>query len=165
MVEKMSVRIVKLESMHVAYALGFGTGPEMQAWNMLFAWADKKGLLKDLHGVRFFGFNNPNPSPGSPNYGYEQWMTLSADVTGEGEVKIKEIAAASYAVTRCTLQNIGEKWQALVTWVEESDHRMSGSHPCLEECLTPEIFLPGAELSETEIFAKAEFDLYLPVNE
>ena len=92
-------------------------------------------------------------------------MTIPADVTGEGEVKVKEIAAATYAVTRCTLQNIGEKWQALVTWVEESGRRNINHVQCLEECLNAAIFLPGAELSEEEIFERSSFDLYLPVNE
>ena len=81
---ELDVRIVKLEPMRVASAYGFGTSPEEEAWGKLLAWARAKDLLNE--DVRFFGFNNPNPSPGSPNYGYEQWMTVGQDVEPEGRV-------------------------------------------------------------------------------
>ena len=45
----------------------------------------------DVEKARFFGFNNPNPSPGSPNYGYEQWLTVGPEVQAEGGIVIKEI--------------------------------------------------------------------------
>jgi hypothetical protein len=73
---ELNMRIVKLDAMRVASAQGFGENPEEQAWEKLLAWAEPQGLLADQDAVRFFGFNNPNPSPGSPNYGYDQWVTV-----------------------------------------------------------------------------------------
>ncbi|NNK92581.1 MAG: MerR family transcriptional regulator, partial [Acidimicrobiia bacterium] len=67
------VRIVELEAMRVAAALGFGPEPESEAWGKLMTWARATNHLDGTQ--RYFGFNNPNPMPGSPNYGYEQWMT------------------------------------------------------------------------------------------
>ena len=50
------VRIVKLESLHVAASLGFGASPEPQAWQKLQAWMQRHGIT-DLKSHRFFGFN------------------------------------------------------------------------------------------------------------
>ncbi len=151
----LDVRIVRMEPMRVASAHGFGTNPEEQAWNKILAFADAKGL--DRGTARFFGFNNPSPSPGSPNYGYEQWMTVGPDVGPEGEVIIKEIPARMYGVTRCEgLSNIGEVWRQLVLWFEDSAYRQPPHwHECLEELLTP----PGVPYEEYV------FDLYLPIAE
>jgi DNA gyrase inhibitor GyrI len=96
---ELDVRIVKLEPMRVASAFGFGEQPEYEAWEKILTWAKSVGIT-DFEGYRFFGFNNPSPSPGNPNYGYEQWMTVDADVQpGEG-IDIKEFAGGLYAVTR-----------------------------------------------------------------
>ena len=72
------VRIVNLEAMHIASALGFGKEPEGIAWNKILAFVAENNL-KDNKDIRYFGFNNPNPSAGSANYGYEQWVTVPDD--------------------------------------------------------------------------------------
>ena len=151
----LEVRIVDMEPMRVASALGFGETPEPLAWNKILAFAEAKGL--DTAAARFFGFNNPDPPPGSPNYGYEQWMTVGPDVQGEGEVEIKEIPARRYAVARCeSLSIIGQVWQDLVTWFEDSPYQKPPHfYECLEELLTPPD-LP---------FEEYVFDLYLPIAE
>jgi DNA gyrase inhibitor GyrI len=152
---ELDVRIVEMEPMRVASAHGFGESPEEEAWKRILAFAESKGL--DPRDARFFGFNNPSPSPGSPNYGYEQWMAVGADIAGEGEIVIKEIPARTYAVLRCEgLHVIGKRWQQLVTWFEDSAYRKPPHyHQCLEELLTaPDV--PPDDFS---------FDLYLPIVE
>ena len=147
----LDVRIVNLEPMHVAAAYGFGTNPEEQAWNKLLAWLKAKGV--DAKAQRFFGFNNPSPSAGSPNYGYEQWVITGSEVEADGEIKIKDFSGGLYAVTRCKLSHIGEVWQQLAAWRESSRYQ-AGQHQWLEEGLTP----PIDGFSE-----EAELDLYLPI--
>jgi AraC family transcriptional regulator len=149
------VQVVQMEPMRVASALGYGPSPESQAWEKILAFAESKGL--DRGTARFFGFNNPSPSPSSPNYGYEQWMTVSPDIQGEGEVTIKEIPARLYAVARCEgLSNIGRIWGQLVTWFEDSPYKKPPHwHQCLEELLVP----PKVP------FEAYVFDLYLPIAE
>ena len=73
---KLDVRIVQLEPLRVASALGFGPSPEAIAWEKILGWARQNGLpdaastgATGKPAPRFFGFNNPSPSPGSPNYG------------------------------------------------------------------------------------------------
>jgi DNA gyrase inhibitor GyrI len=149
----LQVRIVDLEPLRCAGGSGFGPEPEGLAWETLLKWAEPIGLLNKPH--RFFGYNNPDPSPGSPNYGYDQWITVDASLQAEAPIKIKEFPGGRYAVTRCEgVQNIYAQWQKLVAWREASKYRM-GQHQWLEELITP----PGAS------WDKAQFDLYLPIAE
>jgi DNA gyrase inhibitor GyrI len=149
---ELDVRIVRLEPMRVASAHGFGQSPEGEAWDKILAWAKSEGLLEELEAHRFFGFNNPDPSPGSPNYGYEQWITVGPNVEVEGDVELKDLSGGLYAVAPCKLSNIGEVWKQLVAWREDSPYKPA-YHQWLEECLT----LPGTPFDEME------FDLYLPI--
>jgi DNA gyrase inhibitor GyrI len=156
--DDLDVRIVELELMRVASYLGFGESPEVLAWEKLFAWARPEGLLEDPETYRLFGFNNPDPSPGSPNYGYEVWMTIAPDVAPGGEGRVVDFEGGKYAVTRCEVPEgnfdvIGQTWKKLVAWREDSPYRC-GTHQWLEESLpeTP----PGMEFV---------LDLYLPIAE
>ncbi|UCF28075.1 MAG: GyrI-like domain-containing protein [Chloroflexota bacterium] len=150
---ELPVRIVKLEPMTIASTYGFGEQPEIEAWEKLLSWAREKGL--NLKDHRFFGFNNPNPSPGSPNYGYEQWITVKKDEKPAEGIEIKEFSGGLYAVTRCEgLQHITEIWKQLAIWREESKY-LEAPHQWLEECFTP-------EATRIEDYV---FDLYAPIAE
>ncbi len=117
-----------------------------------------------MEDVRFFGFNNPDPSPGSPHYGYEQWITVGPDSAGERDVVIKAFSGGLYGVTRCRgLFNIGARWKQLGSWLERSDHT-SGKHQWLEESLNMNKPISTAEF---ENLAPEQFvtDLYVPIAE
>ena len=146
------VRIITLEPMHVASAHGFGPEPEGIAWDKILAFVEEKGL-NEVEGTRYFGFNNPNPAAGSPNYGYEQWVTIAPDVEATADVEIKDFTGGLYAVLRCEgVENIGAMWQELVAWSENSSYRR-GTHQWLEEVLTP----PPTPENEFVL------DLYMPI--
>jgi DNA gyrase inhibitor GyrI len=173
----LDVRIVRLEPSRVVAAYAFGSSPEMHAWESLLSWAKAKGLLNAPIAPnalsapnaptlpRFFGFKNPVPDPGSPNYGYEQWMTvapdvtadLTADVTANGEVQAKEFSGGLYAVTRCRLSEMRETWKRLTEWNEEGPYRLA-HHQWLEECLTPPVAVPATGTERDLVY-----DLYLPI--
>lgn len=136
---ELEVRVVHLEPMRVASVHAFSASPEYDALEKLMAWAKPKGLLDDPERHRVFGFNNPDPSPGSPNYGYEFWIVVGPDVEPEGEVTVKEFPGGLYAVTRCEVQEgedpgqvIPETWRRLVAWCEDSKYRVA-HHQWLEE--------------------------------
>jgi AraC family transcriptional regulator len=150
------VRMVRLEPMRVASAHGFGTSPESKAWDKILTWARAQGVPDEVQPGRFFGFDNPVPSPGSPNYGYEQWLVLDpdADVEASEDVTIKTFEGGLYAVARCKLPQIGATWKRLVTWRETSAYKC-GHRQCLEEALTP-VGTP---------FEDIVLDIYLPVVE
>ena len=133
--------------------LGFGASPELQAWRTLLDWAKAGGLLDAEAAPRFFGFNNPNPAHGSPNYGYEQWMTVGPDVAGGRWGDDQGVRRWAVPVTRCEgLQTITDSWHRLATWCEGSPYIM-GQHQWLEECFTP-------DAARIEDYV---FDLYLPI--
>lgn len=105
---------------------------------------------------RIFGFNNPDPTPGSPNYGYKFWITAGPEVQAEEGFTVKEFAGGLYAVTRCPVHDAGPDiptmWKKLVAWCEGSKYRMA-RHQWLEEHLsTPG--QPGVEFV---------LDLHLPI--
>lgn len=150
---KLEVRIVQLEPTRVASAMGFGTRPEEQAGDKMLAFMKARGL--EFEQVRWFGFNNPSPSPGSPNYGYEVWMAVGPDVEGEGEITIKEVPARLYAVTRFEgLEQIGRVWQDLVDWFEDSRYKRP---PHWDQCLENLLTHPHTP------YDQYVFDLYLPI--
>lgn len=149
------VRIVDLPPMRVASALGYGTQPENQAVEMIYRFARSRKIEPGSPGWRCFGFNNPNPSPGSPNYGYEIWLVVEPSITAEPPIEIKNIPGAKYAVTRFTgLSMIGTVWRELVAWFEDSPYtRPPNWSTCLEEIVNPLEQNPE----------KWDFDLYLPI--
>lgn len=152
------VRLVELKPIHAAGFLGFGENPEQKAWQKLLPWAKSRGLLENPERHRLFGFNNPNPSPGNPNYGYEVWIELEPNDDSEGAEKIVDFPGGLYAVTRCEVPKgrfevIGDTWKELVAWLNDSTFKC-GHHQWLEESLP--IKKPGTEFI---------LDLYLPVTE
>lgn len=131
---ELNVRIVKLDPMRVAVSHGFGEGPESIAWDKIKAYVLKTGLLNDGQPHRFFGFNNPDPAPGSPNYGYEQWVTVGPDAQPDADIRMKEFDGGLYAVTRTSLAEITQTWHSLIAWRERSPYKYAG-HQWLEEAL------------------------------
>ncbi len=153
------VQIVRLEPMRVASFHAFGREPEHAAWQKLATWAESMGYLADEETHPIFGFNNPNPSPGSPNYGYEFWMALGPEVESTADVPVKEFPGGLYAVTRCQVNNmpgdtIPAGWQQLVAWREESPYSM-GNHQWLEKHISL------GDLRKGEF----DLDLYMPIAE
>jgi AraC family transcriptional regulator len=152
----LDVGIVTLPPLRVASFHGFGTGPETIAWQKMEAWATAKGFMADRAGHRIFGFNNPDPSPGSPNYGYEFWMVVGPEVAGDAQAVIKQFAGGLYAVTHCAVTSPGDDipamWGKLVKWCEGSEYSMA-RHQWLEE------HIEGAG-GGAQAFV---LDLYLPI--
>ena len=133
-----TIQIVILPAMRIASAWGFGTEPENQAWAKMESWAGPKGLLADSASRRMFGFNNPNPSAGSPNYGYEFCLTVSEEIQPEADIRIKELNGGKYAVMPFEFPEtdpglaIGSAWKSLDTWTADNGYR-HGEHQWLEE--------------------------------
>ena len=162
--KEFEVKIERLKPMRVASARAISETPESDAWEKMRAWAEPKGLLEDLKKHPVYGFNNPNPSPGRKEYGYEFWIRVEPDVEPEGEIKIEEFEGGLYAVTTCKLkdeleseffQKEGylESWKKLVDWVDSSKYQQ-GKHQCLEKAHDP-------NASAEELI----LDLYCPIEE
>jgi len=155
----LDVRIVKLEPMRVASVRAVSESPEVDAWGKLRAWAEPKGFLQDDENHPIFGFNNPNPQPGSKEYGYELWIKVGSDVGSEGKIEMKDYPGGLFAVTTCKLTgdpsgwNILETWKALWEWVKASKYKWRQVHE-LEKVHDP-------MAAEMDII----LDLFLPIEE
>jgi DNA gyrase inhibitor GyrI len=89
-------------------------------------WASSKGLLDNPKNHPLFGFNNPNPSPGRAEYGYELWIRVDPGFEDEGQVEMKEFAGGIYAFTQCRLVgdpsgSVVEIWKKLWGWAQASE--------------------------------------------
>ena len=150
------IRAVELPPLRVVCLNGFGDGPEGQAFEKTLAWAKAHNLLDLPH--RLFGYNNPDPTPGSPNYGYDVWMTVDASVNADGEARIIEFPGGLYAVLRIEVKSpwddIPAAWQRLVKWRENSPYH-EGRHQWLEEHIGP--------LNEIVNTLPLTLDLFLPI--
>jgi DNA gyrase inhibitor GyrI/DNA-binding HxlR family transcriptional regulator len=162
--QELDVRIVGLEPMRVASVRAVSETPERDAWAKMRAWAEPKGLLKDMEAHPVFGFNNPDPSPGSKEYGYEFWIRIGPEMEPEGDVEVKEFEGGLYAVTECNLkeeleseffrkEGYLETWKRLTDWVTSSQYEW-GKHPCLEKSHDP-------KATEDDLI----LDLYCPIEE
>jgi DNA gyrase inhibitor GyrI len=151
----LEVKMVELPALHVASALGFGEGPEDIAWGKVFDFLKRRDLLKSVENLAFYGFNNPNPTPASPNYGYEQWVVVPETITEDEALEIKTFDGGWYAVTRCVgIPNIYAAWKKLYAWREDSPY-LPASHQWLEKWVDPSLELPDAD--------HLILDLYLPI--
>ncbi len=155
--ETLNVKIVRLDPMRVACVNGYGEGPENIAFEKMRKYIREKGLDRDGKKHRVFGFNNPDPAPGSPNYGYDVWITVDESFKSEGEVKVFDFPGGLYAVASVspmTGEEIFPAWQQLVAWRERSPYRPA-HHQWMEEHIrdinltfpdiTLDLFLPIAE--------------------
>ena len=138
--ENEDIRIVTLPPMRVASFYAFSSSPEAEAWNKLVIWAKEHTCWQDAPDTRIFGFNNPDPSAVSPNYGYEYWLVLSPDIHAGEEIKVKDFSGGMYAVLHCDVKAnqfdiIGTSWCKLVKW-RDASHNKHGNHQWLEEHLT-----------------------------
>ncbi len=165
-IEDLFVQVVELEPMRVASVRAFSGSPENDAWEKMRAWAEPQGLLDDLTKHPVFGFNNPNPSPGQKEYGYEFWIRMGAHFKGESEIEAKDYEGGLFAVTTSKIweemhSDFGkeheylESWKKLVDWVILSKkYEMDESRQCLEKPHDP-----------NATFKEMVLDLYQPIKE
>jgi effector-binding domain-containing protein len=154
MMEDLNVRIVTLEPMRMVSSYGFGKEPEDIAWKKMKAFIERNNM--DESTIKStFGFNNPDPSAGSPNYGYEIWLPVDHSIDPDEDLRIVDFSGGLYAVTTFKgLHKIGDVWHGLVKWMEGSKYKFA-YHQCLEELTS------GPELPPEEFV----FNLYLPIAE
>lgn len=155
--ENIAVRLVDLQPMHVVTANGYGQYPEMEAWDLILDFSNEQDIDPWDKSHRFFGFNNPEPTPESPEYGYEQWMTIDDGIAADEPLDVKDVAGGRYATVHIHgLDTIGDAWQHLASWCEAQGYSVAGDRePCLEELLTPIDAPPEAW----------EMDLYLAIDQ
>jgi DNA gyrase inhibitor GyrI len=149
----LDVRIERLKPLHVAWVRAVGVSPEQEAWRQLSAWAAPAGLLEDPAAHPVFGFNNPAPTRGAQEYGYEFWIAVDPESRPPDGIGLKEFEGGLYAVTSCRVgPEMPQAWIALVQWVRASEHAWRRTTHELERIVNP------LELSEGVVV-----DLCLPL--
>ena len=121
------VMIVKIDPIRVAVCNRISKSPEKDSYEVLRAWSEPKGLLKDPVKYPLFGRNNPNPSPGKKEYGYDFMLAIPADMKIDGEMKEGEIPGGTYAVVRTHFELITDMWIWLYNWTKEKGYKPTGN--------------------------------------
>jgi len=136
----LDVHIERLPPMRVAWVRAVSHRPERDAWQLLSAWAKPAGLLDDPEAHPVFGFNNPGPSAGEQEYGYEFWIAVDDRTQPPAGVGLKDFEGGAYAVASCRLAGIPsvlEHWRALLRWVHTSEHAWRRTAHELERIRNP----------------------------
>jgi AraC family transcriptional regulator len=159
---KKEIRIVELPASKIVSFHGFGESPEGIAISSMLSWAEKYQSFQ-YKETRCFGFNNPDPTPGSTKYGYEVWLILPEKIEVEDQ-EVRFFKGGLYAVTHCEgmVDNAGDfipsAWKKLMEWLENSPYQM-GKHQWLEEQLPVE----GLTIADMYKQGKISLDLYIPI--
>jgi DNA gyrase inhibitor GyrI len=141
------LRTVEIGAMSVLVFHGYGKSPEELAFGKLAQWVKTNDAMSREPKPRIFGFNNPNPSPGSEQYGYDFWLEVpdgsgfaeglqaqsSASEEDDGPV-VHHFDGGLYAALHHegTGETIPGTWKSLVEMVEQSAYAHA-SHQWLEE--------------------------------
>ena len=115
-----NVRIVRLPAMTVAAYCAVSATPEIDCAKVFDPFVLDNGLHKKS-GFRSFGFNNPEPTEGSPEYGYETWVTIPEDFNVPTSFTKKQFDGGLFASVSATLNEIGERWTQLYNWCKSSE--------------------------------------------
>lgn len=150
MVEKGScVRIVQLPPFTAASYQFTGENPEEAAGGVISSFIRSSGLYEKKPDARMFGFNHPDPEPGSDLHGYEIWVTIPDDnaapaclVDVPAPLTKKHFPGGLYAAYTIQFPEFWE-WQFLTEWVNKSETWQADFHDpalkdmggCLEEHL------------------------------
>lgn len=153
------IRIINLPRMLVASYAVVSETPEKDCWKMI----DKLIMDYSLHekaGFRHFGFGFNNDKK---EYGYEMWVAISESFQVPEPFIKKEVCGGLYAAMPTYLTIVGERWDQLNAWLEESDEyksdwRYKDNRNHLEECIDYFAF----KSEETEESRK-QLDLLLPI--
>jgi DNA gyrase inhibitor GyrI len=150
---KFDVQIVRMEPMRVACVCVVSASPEREAWERLKAWAEPGGFLRDPRKHPLFGFNNPGPTAGGKEYGYEFWLCIDPETEPGDAVEVKEFAGGRYAMTTHHGHSDPRVWRQLWDWVQGSPYRWRKTHELerIHDPLAPE--------------KDVVFDLYLPIED
>jgi len=154
-----NVRIVEIPPMTVASYRAESETPETDCAKVF----NKFVLENNLHkrsSYRCFGFNNPNPSEGSPVYGYELWITIPEDFDIPEPLIKKQFGGGLYASVSTQMNEIGERWKALHNWSTQNEkYEGDSSVQWLEETVMSYALFISEQTPDSE----KQLDLLLPI--
>jgi hypothetical protein len=153
------VRLVQVPALTVAAYRAVSAQPEDDCSAVMNPFV-LDNALHQRPGFRIFGFNNPDPSPGEPTYGYELWVTVPDGFAVPEPLSLRRFDGGLFASVSTAMPEIGERWQALVRWAEtDATYRLDGSRQWLEETTMPFETFASPDVADGD----KQLDLLLPV--
>lgn len=162
-----NVRIVLLPACTVASYHFKGENPEETVGAQMDKFVRESRLYELKPDARLFGFNHPNPSANSPQYGYEDWVTIPEDMEVPAPLIKKYFAGGLYAAHTIKFGDFHE-WSLLSKWVSDNEKYTSNYSEqgeeimggCLEEHLN---WVYASHMGWPENFIDGQLDLLLPI--
>ncbi len=162
-----NVRLIMLPPFTVAAFHYIGENPEENVGKTADEFIRQSRLYEKKPDSRMFGFNHPNPSENSENYGYEVWLTIPEDMELPENCVRKHFDGGLYAAHTIDFPNFQE-WGQLAEWAhvngvyrenysELGEEIMGG---CLEEHINW-VYSSNAGWPENGIDGK--IDLLMPI--
>ena len=124
------VRIIWLAPATVAASHFFGPDPEQHSADLLEKFVNDSHLYEIKPDARVFGFNHPNPSFHSPEYGYETWVTIPDEMEVTAPLTKKQFPGGLYAAHTIVLGDFHE-WEWLSEWVNNDNPKYGSA--CLDD--------------------------------
>lgn len=168
MVEKGNcVRIVLLPPCTVASYQFTGDAPEENVGEVMNTFVRSSKLYEKKPDARLFGFNHPDPEPGSDYHGYEDWVTIPDDMEVPAPLVKKHFSGGLYAAYTINFPDFHE-WNFLTKWVENNETYQADYHDsakkdmggCLEEHLN---WVYSSHMDWPENGIDGKIDLLLPI--
>lgn len=162
-----NVRIVLLPACTVASYHFIGENPEETVGAQMDKFVRESRLYEIKPDARLFGFNHPNPSANSSQYGYEDWVTIPEDMEVPAPLIKKHFAGGLYAAHTIKFGDFHE-WNLLSKWVSDNEKYTSNYSEqgeeimggCLEEHLN---WVYASHMGWPENFIDGQLDLLLPI--
>ena len=160
MVEKGNcVRIVLLPPCTVASYQFAGDDPEETVGEVMDMFIRSSKLYEIKPDARMFGFNNPEPQPGSDYHGYEDWITIPDDMEVASPIVKKHYDGGLYAAYTINFPDFYE-WNFLKEWVKNSEKYQEDHRDYLEEHLN---WVYSSHMGWPENGIDGKIDLLLPI--
>lgn len=160
MVEKGNcVRIVLLPPCTVASYQFAGDDPEETVGEVMDMFIRSSKLYEIKPDARMFGFNNPEPQPGSDYHGYEDWVTIPDDMEVALPIVKRHYDGGLYAAYTINFPDFYE-WNFLKEWVKNSEKYQEDHRDYLEEHLN---WVYSSHMGWPENGIDGKIDLLLPI--
>lgn len=118
----MLVKVVRLPAFRaVSFHVPDSETPEHDAWALLKAWAEPRGLFDNPTAHQVFGRNNPSPMQPGPRRGYEFLLTIPGDYALEPGRSEVSFPGGLYAVVQSRgVPAMVLNYEALWCWIQNS---------------------------------------------
>jgi DNA-binding transcriptional MerR regulator len=162
------VRIVFLPPATVAAIHFYCEEPELHAAKVLNEFVKASNLCELKPDLRHYGFNNPDPSPntpeGMPDHGYEMWVTIPDNFIVPEPLTRKHFPGGLYAAQVIKMGDFHE-WEWVIQWAinNETYEPNWGDPKCMSGLLEEQLnYLNNVNVQDFDP-GSMQLDLLMPI--